>query len=172
MSKPGDRTSRGVLGNFAKILFVLAVIAVLWIWFVSGMKLHEMVVGFAVMILVALFTVKVVLSEELPIELRAEDVIQLWRLPWYILRDTVVVTWILLRNLGGKRAGSYYRYCGFSSSKHDPVKIARSVLATTYTTASPNTVVIGIDPDQNHILFHQLQRGSVSTMAKNLGAQR
>jgi hypothetical protein len=43
-------------------------------------------------------------------------------------------------------------------------------LATLYTTTSPNSIVIGIDFNQNRMLFHQLQRSTFPKAAKSLGA--
>jgi hypothetical protein len=108
----------------------------------------------------------------LPLRLRAIDVVQYWRIPWYILSGIAEISWILLKDLSGKRAGSYYRFCGFRTSKRDPIRIAQSFLATAYTTTAPNFIVIGIDPEQNHMIFHQLERSTVAKMTKSLGAQR
>jgi hypothetical protein len=60
---------------------------------------------------------------------------------------------------------------GFKTSKSDRRLIARRVFATFYTTMAPNFIVIGIDYRQSRMLFHQLERTSVSMMTKDLGAQ-
>ena len=73
--------------------------------------------------------------------------------------DTWVVTLVFFRDLLHLRpAGSYYRVCGFKCSKRDPAILGRGVLATIYMTATPNTIVLGIDPQSSRMLFHQLQR--------------
>jgi len=78
---------------------------------------------------------------------------------------------VLLRDLlRSRRAGSFYRVSGFETSKDDPRLIGRRVLATVYTTISPNSIVIGIDFRQSRMLFHQIERSGVSKMAKGLGA--
>jgi hypothetical protein len=79
---------------------------------------------------------------------------------------------ILVKDLFGvKRADSLYRVSGFKTSKSEPILIARRVFATFYTTMAPNFIVIGIDYRQSRMLFHQLERTSVSMMTKALGAQ-
>ena len=49
--------------------------------------------------------------------------------------------------------------------------LPRRVLATAYTTVSPNSIVIGIDYEQSRLLLHQVKRDEVSTMTKRLGGQ-
>ena len=66
--------------------------------------------------------------------------------------------------------GSFYRACGFRISTHDTLLIGRSALAIAYTTASPNMMVIGIDPAQSLMLFHQLKRDAVPSYAQSPGA--
>jgi hypothetical protein len=82
------------------------------------------------------------------------------------------ITIVFLKDLLNlKRAGSFYRVCGFQSSKRDPRIRAREVLATVYTTTAPNFIVIGIDPELSRMLFHQIERSSVPKMTQSLGAQ-
>ena len=86
--------------------------------------------------------------------------------------DTWVVIRVFLSELLHLRpAGSYYRVCGFKCSKRDPAILGRGVLATIYMTATPNSIVLGIDPQSSRMLFHQLERASVPKMARALGAQ-
>jgi hypothetical protein len=73
--------------------------------------------------------------------------------------------------LGFKKADSLFRVTGFKRAKTNPLSVARRVLATAYTTVAPNFIIIGIDPDRNRMLFHQLERSSVPKMTQALGAQ-
>jgi hypothetical protein len=107
----------------------------------------------------------------LRLDFHAVDVAQAWRIPWYVLSDCyTLVAVLLLDAFTARRAGSLYRVSGFTTSKDNPHLVARRVLATIYTTASPNSIVIGIDFKQSKMLFHQIERSGVSRMAKNLGA--
>jgi hypothetical protein len=92
--------------------------------------------------------------------------------PWYLVSDTWVVTLVFLKDLlHFSPAGSYYRVCGFESSKRNPAVLGRGVLVTIYMTATPNAIVLGIDRQSNRLLFHQLQRTNLPKMARGLGAQ-
>lgn len=145
--------------------------AMLWILFVGGTRAHEMMVGAAVLVLSVAFIFRVGQMETLNLDLQAVDLVTCWRIPWYIISGSYEIASILVKDLIGKKAGSFYRFCGFKTSRHEPRAIARRVLATAYTTTAPNFIVIGIDYAQSRMLFHQLDRSDVPRMTKELGAQ-
>lgn len=143
----------------------------LWCGFVAGFKLQEMVVGALATGLTVGFLAAMLHSETMTLSFRLRDLVQAWRLPAGIAKDCLVVTRVLLRDLAGQRAGSFYRACGFPTSRRDAHLLGRTALAVAYTTASPNMVVIGVDPAQSLMLFHQIERDEVPAMTRNLGAQ-
>ncbi len=156
-------------------LFALSVILTpaLWIVFVGSSNLHELIVGTVASLATVDFITFVCHSSNEELTLRPRDLIQLWRIPWYIAVDVYVVTLVAVRDLLHLQpAQSLYRVCGFDTSVHDPVRQARSVMAIAYTTASPNIIVIGIDPTQSRMLFHQIKSGKVPEMTKALGAKQ
>ena len=151
--------------------FTAALLAIGWIVFVGSVHLHEMILGAVIVAMCTAFCGQIFSSATLPLDLRWRDLAQIWRVPGAVIKDFGVLTVVLLRDLfGGRRAESLYGVCGFRSSRRDPVLIARSALAITYTTVSPNMIVIGIDPAQSHMLFHQVGRDPVSKMTRALGA--
>ncbi|HEX5285129.1 MAG TPA: hypothetical protein VFW30_13485 [Bryocella sp.] len=142
-----------------------------WILLVAGVKRDEMIVGALSVLASALFLQFVYRAEQQKLDIRLKDLATAWRLPGYIVRDTWVVTLVLMKDLLGiKRASSFYRVCGFKTSKDDPLLAGRRVLATAFTTVTPNSIVIGIDYEQSRMLFHQLQRAGVGKLAEELGA--
>ena len=147
-------------------------LAIGWVWLVATTHLHEMIVGAAVVLVATLFLLLVHRSQPNVIQLHWKDVAQGWRIPWYMVRDTWVVTLVFLRDLLHLRpAGSYYRVCGFKCSQRDPAILGRGVLATIYMTMTPNSIVLGIDSTLSRMLFHQIQRSSVPKMIQALGAK-
>ena len=167
-----ENTHRVQSPSFGLCLGSILFIAALWIVFVGGIHRNEMLVGAAVLLLSEAFLYLVWRAETLNFDLRLRDIAQGWRIPWYILsRDYEIVVILLKDALGLKRADSFYRVSGFKTSKKDPSLVARRILATFYTTMAPNFIVIGIDFRRNRMLFHQLERSSVSRMTKALGAQ-
>lgn len=154
------------------IFSVAVLVAAGWVLFVAGVHWHEMLVGLVVDIVATMFLIMLCRFAEPSLRLEWRDVIQCWRLPWYLVSDGWLITVVLVRDLfSAPRAGSYFRVSGFRTSKRDPHLLARTVLATVYTTVSPNSIVIGIDPDLSRMLFHQIKRSSVSKMTRSLGAQ-
>jgi multisubunit Na+/H+ antiporter MnhE subunit len=154
--------------------FAVAVscMALEWILLVAGLKPHEMIVGAACVAAagVFLFAAMHVSAQRIRLELR--DLAQAWRLPGMMLSDAWTVTVVLLKDLLRlEPAGSFYRVSGFRTAKEDPLLVGRRVLATVYTTCTPNSIVIGIDPAQSRMLVHQVKRAPSSKLEKNLGSQ-
>lgn len=151
--------------------FAILLMAVEWILLVAGTRGHEMIVGGGSVLLSAVFLADVHRTSNLAIDFGAADVAAGWRIPWYILSDCYTIIVVLMRDLfTSRRAASLYRVSGFKTSKDDPRMTAREVLATVYTTTSPNSIVIGIDVSQSRMLFHQIERSRMETMTKKLGA--
>jgi hypothetical protein len=168
-SRASSKDRRSSPGVIAVVAFCLAVG---WVWLVAGTHLHEMMVGAAVVVVATLFLKAVHESSQNALRLEWKDVVQCWRIPWYIASGIWEITVVLFKDLTYlSRAGSYYRVSGFKTSKRDRAVIARTVLATVYTTTAPNFIVIGIDPDLSRMLFHQIERSSVPKMTRALGAQ-
>ena len=145
----------------------------LWVLFVSSsISPHEILLGAACVIATVVFTFFTARTMGVRFGLRLRDFAEGWRIPWYIVSDLVSVTVLLIEDtfhIG--RAENLFRVCGFDTSKHDPVRVARTVLAIAYSTCSPNCIVIGIDQTQSRMLFHQLRRSNVPIMTKRLGAK-
>ena len=154
-----------------RLLAGASVAVFLWRVFTDSPSWHELAVGFVATTLTVLFFANMLRTETLNLELRARDLAQLWRIPWYILSGCWEITWLLLKDLAGKPAGSYYRACGFKTSRRNPTLIGRTALAVAYTTTAPNFIVIGVDPEHSLMLFHQIERSTVPKMAQALGAQ-
>ena len=155
------------------LLLSVAFAAGLWILFVSSsINKDEMMVGAVCAIATIVFTFFTARTMGVKFALRLRDFAEGWRLPWYILADAVTVTAVLVKDVFGiERARNLFRVCGFDTSKHDPVRIARTVLAVAYATCSPNSIIIGVDQAQSRMLTHQLKRSAVSVMTKRLGAR-
>lgn len=150
--------------------FVL--LALLWIIFVGGTRTNEMITGAGVLLLSGGFLYLVGRTETLELDFHLVDLIQGWRIPWYVVSGIAEIVLVFLKDLAGiQRAGSFYRVCGFKGSRGDRHLAARRVLAIFYTTMAPNFIIIGIDERQRRMLFHQLTRSGVPLMTQALGAE-
>lgn len=98
--------------------------------------------------------------------------LEAWRIPWYMVEGTWEIlqaqaTQIFTRD----GAQSILFAVGFEIGGEDPRSCARRALAVTYTTMTPNFVVVGLDNRNELMLYHQIKKGPVLQMTKNLGAQ-
>lgn len=143
-----------------------------WIWLVAGTRLHEMIVGCVVVVLATLFLLLVHRSQPRVVQFHWQDMAQGWRIVAYMVTDTWVVIRVLLTTLFNPRAaGSHYQVCHFAAGDPaTPSDLGREVLLTIYMTATPNSIVLGIDPGSHRMLFHQIERTDLPQMAKALGA--
>jgi hypothetical protein len=158
--------------NLPLTIFVIVLMGAEWVLLVAGTRSHEMIVGAPSVFASFLFLASVKKMSMLELDFRVSDIVQCRRVPWSVLSDCYTITAVLLRDtFTSRRAESLYRVSGFKTSKDDPRLVARRVLATLYTTASPNSIVIGIDFRQSRMLFHQIERSSVPKMTKSLGAK-
>ena len=130
-----------------------------------------MMIGAGVVVLSTLYVRTVHASSQNTFRLQWKDIVQGWRIPWYMVSDTLVVTLVLIGDLLRLcPAGSYFRASRFECSKRDPAIQGRGVLATIFLTLTPNAIVLGIDPESNRLLLHQLRPAPVPQMARALGS--
>ncbi len=162
---------RGQRASVGLVVGVVALLAGEWILFTAGVNAHEMLVGGLAVVLSFVFLLVVYRSETQRVRVRLRDVLEAWRMPWYLLSDAWVITRVLVLDLLGKRAGSFYRVSGFRTAREQPEMVGRRVLATVYTSMSPNSIILGIDWKQSRMLMHQVARSPVSKMTRRLGGQ-
>lgn len=144
--------------------------AALWILFVAGTKPEEMIVGCACTLLTVAFSAYVARTTPIKIYFRFADVIQVWHIPAYLITGSCAIVAALFTDIFHiTPAESLFRATPFENDS-TPVGNARRVLAVAYTTATPNSIVVGIDPKTQWMLFHQLKRTEVHTMTRQLGA--
>ena len=172
MSKRHTRRTNGNQSHTGVLSAGVALVGLfVWSTLTASASLHELLLGACAMTFTLALLLKLLRTEVLQFRFHLRDLLLIRQLPTAILKDCWILTVVLCRDLAGKQqAGSFYRACGFKTSGHDPLLIERSALATVYTTASPNMLIIGIDPAQSLMLFHQLQRAAVPAYTQALGA--
>jgi len=92
--------------------------------------------------------------------------------PWNVIVDT----WKLMRAVAmqvfsARGAPSLLAAVEFEAAQNDPAAAGREALAITFMTITPNSVVLGIVPDQGVLLYHQIIPSPVATAARHLGAR-
>ena len=152
----------------APLIAALLAIAIMgwWLLFTASFSLHELVLGAAFTALTLLVTALAWRGMGVFFTPTLAQVACLWRIPWYVLHDSVEVTLILLKDMTGiQRAGSHFRATGFpcEEGSHDSERV---VLATAGTSVTPSIIVLGIAQDR--LLLHQLQRSPLPRMIREL----
>ena len=149
----------------------LLILASLWIVLVAGLPSQEAVLGAISAVLTTLFIFSMWRAQDSHVEWHARDVLEIIHVPAQIVHDALLIIGILVRDLLGRHAaGSQYIVYAFDASPSSPRKAAREVLAVTYMTASPNSIVLGIHPKRNLVLLHQLADTPLPAMMRHLGA--
>ncbi len=157
--------------SFAHLLIAFAVVSALWFVFVGTKALHELEVGFAVAVVTTFFAAFVSRHCAIKGRFRPTDLLQAWRIPWYVISDIAEITLVLAKDLLHLApAKSLFRVVPFSPGDTTEVTLGRRVLATAFTTATPSIIVIGVDVEGHRMLFHQIRRSHLPIMTKNLGA--
>jgi multisubunit Na+/H+ antiporter MnhE subunit len=103
---------------------------------------------------------------------RVAEVANMWRIPWDAVKGAAEVFVALARELFTKQgADSFLRAVPFDVGGDDAHSMARRTLALTYTTITPNFIVLGVVHEQSLLLFHQVFPSDVPQVAINLGAR-
>jgi multisubunit Na+/H+ antiporter MnhE subunit len=162
------------LGKLAfTVLLELPVAFLLWLLFVGTFANHELLIGLVAILVAAAGRVVIEIHYALKFSPTIAELLSLWRLVWYALSGTAEIVLVAARDLLGiKRAQSLFRVADFKAGKQDDAHdTARRVLAVVYTTIAPNFIVLGINPKDQKMLFHQIERSGIPQMTQSLGAQ-
>lgn len=145
----------------------------LWLFFTGTFAVHELEIGIIAALLASSGMVVVAHCYSLPFSPTLKDLLALWRLPWYVVSDMWITLVVTAEDIAGKhRAESIFRVVPFRTGRmDDPTATARRVLAVLYSTIAPNSIVLGINVNNEQMLFHQIERGPVPKMTRQLGAK-
>jgi len=143
-----------------------------WLLFTGSFDLHELMLGGVFTLVTLILTALAWRDMGVFFIPTLKQLACLWRLPWYVLRDSIQVTIVLLEDITGIRsAGSHFRAVRFPCSGSRLRE--RIVLATAGITVTPSTIVLGVTDD--HLLYHELKRSPVPQMIldlRDLGARQ
>lgn len=161
------------MANFRLARWFIITAALAWLaWFVftGEPTFEEMLAGVGCALFCAWFCIHTWREMDLMIALRTADFLEGWRLPWTLMLGAFQVIAVLARDLTtGPRAESILCAVPFER-RHDGNGMFRRVLAVSYTSVSPNTIVIGVDRHRGLFLYHAISRAKLSKMTENLGA--
>lgn len=162
------------MANFRLLRWFVVTAALAWFaWFVfTGQpSFQEMLAGMGCALFTAWFSVRTWRQMDLLIALRAADFLESWQLPWTLIQGAAQVIAVLIRDLTvGPRAASILCAVPFER-RNDGHGMLRRVLAVSFTSVSPNTIVIGVDRRRGLLLYHTISPAKLPQMTQNLGAR-
>lgn len=162
--KPGKEAVRS-------LLFAGLIMAALWLVFVAGFHPQEMLVGAFCVAASAGFLAVMRRAQTEHVAFEWRDVAQAWRVPGQVAGDALLILRVLGRDLlGRERASSVYEVHSFNAAPPCSETVGRELLAVAYLTASPNSIVLGIDQEQGLLFLHQLAPTPTPELARKLGA--
>jgi len=129
----------------------------LWVWVDDSIALAELLVGAAVAGLAAFFVELV--SHQSATRFRAciEWFAPLASVPKELVKDTLLALKVLWHRLAhGEQPNSGFRVVPAEYGDDSPEGMTRRALLTAGRSITPNTFVVGLDPDTNLMVVHQL----------------
>ena len=147
-----------------------ALFFLLWLLFENQTNFYELLFGAGSALLATIGTELIRRQPFASFHPRVFWIAQAWRLPRYVLQDTVVIFWALVKRffVAGK---SILRSVPFEAGDSGATSAARRALAIAYTSMSPNCVVLSIDLAKRVMVVHQVEPSPVPRMTQNLGAK-
>ena len=143
----------------------------LWLALANDVSPAEVLCGLGAALISSIAVGAYVLHGKIEFRFRARDVIQVWRFPWCALQGTWQVVHSLGLQLFVRDAPSFHGAVAYRTvDTEDPFSAGRRALAVTFTTMTPNFIVLGIVLEQRLLLYHQILPGEVLQMTTNLGA--
>ena len=145
----------------------------LWMVFVGTFSAHELMVGIAATLLAVIGMCVIDVQYPARFSPSMAELLSIWRLPWEVVSGTWTVLKLAAADLvGAEKAESLFLVVPFEAgAKEGPRSVARRVLAVTYTTMTPETIVLGININSKQMLYHAIKRGPLPEMTPSLGAR-
>lgn len=144
----------------------------LYLAFAASVDSAEILVGLASTIVSTVAVAAYIKQGKLNFRFHWIDVLQIWRMPWYAVEGTWDVLRALAFQLFGRGAASFLGAVAYpAADRNDPFCAGRRALVVTYTTMTPNFVVLGIVHEERLLLYHQILPGKIRRLTENLGAE-
>lgn len=145
----------------------------LWLVYTNNVGYRELIAGCVGAIFSAAAAVLFAVQGKVAFRFRLRDAAQMVHLPWLVVSDTIKVLGAVGRQIF-TRAGASSRIAAvpFDAGGQDALSAGRRALGISYTTITPNSVVLGVIPgDPPLLLYHQVSIDALPAMTCNLGAR-
>lgn len=138
-------------------LLAFALSFLLWLVLTTTLVGDEVVVGAAASAVTASAFLLVLSKVDLAFAPRLRWLRHLWRVPYHVVGDTLVVFRALIRHLARReRLRGAFLEARLAHERDFGRNAARHLLATMAIAATPNTYVVGFDEERQTVVLHQL----------------
>ena len=149
-----------------------AFLVLLWMLFVSQWKKDELLIGIGAALIGAVADAIVKAEGFAKFSPKPEWLLLLLWMPYYVAKGSWACFKAFFGEILGRSPASTFAAKGYSPAKRqDATSAAKRALATTFLTIPPNSIVVGIDSEQEQVLTHEIEPEPVSLMAQKLGVQ-
>lgn len=156
-------------GNF---LISWASLFGLWFLFVDSRAPGEVFVGLAASMLAAFVSVAVDLLRPARFKPKLRWLLEIRRVPALMIYDCgLLAKHVFTRIFLADTSPGMFQLARFDAGGDDSRSAARRVLAITYSTLPPNSIIVDIDRSAGVMLFHQLEEHGIPEPADRLGAR-
>ena len=144
----------------------------LWLVYTNNTGFRELIAAAAAALIATAGMVVFAAHRKIRFRFRAIDIFQATRLPAHVVADTCKLLRAVAEQICGRaRAPSCIEAVEFDAAGNGAAAAGRRALAVTYGTISPNSVLLGVVPQQRLLLYHRIQPGRISPMLRHLGAR-
>ena len=161
------RTGTRGLQPFSLLLIFLGCMG-LYVLFVGQFSKQELLLGTLCSLVCSAFSALLYRCAP-PVRFKLSDVMEGWRVPRYVLQQVPQITWLLVRDFAGQRVGSLFKQIAFQGDACSPRDEGRRVLAVAYTSTSPGSIVLHVDPTRQKLHYHQIAPSEIGHITERLG---
>jgi len=152
--------------------FTYVILVGLWLLFTSNLAKPELYVGLGAAAIATLATIVLEAVGLIQFRPRLADLAQIWRVPWYLLKDTgLILKAMAMQLFTGDGAPSIVLAVPYADVGDDDASAAKRALVVVYTCFTPSSVALGIVREQRLLLIHQILPAPVTQAMINLGAR-
>lgn len=143
----------------------------LWLLFAFSLKLSELIAGALAAVAAVIATELVRLQPLVRARFRSRWLTSLWRLPFDALRESLLAYRFLLAQIFRRRSSTMTAFI-LHAKTDEPRLWGKRALAISVVSATPNSVVLGYDAEQDRLLIHQLYASPPPPILQVMGADK
>ena len=128
-----------------------------WLLLVNNAFLPEIVLGASACTAASAAAALAAVFGRVSFSPRARWLLRLWKAPWWMFADSLVVLWAHALRLRGRRVSGRTRALPLAPVRGSARRLARNTIAEAGGSIGPNCYALGVLDDEELIVVHQLR---------------